>query len=53
MDDENLWTDHAGERLDTKTREVWINVNDQKPVVGLRVDVVIECDSTAAKADGR
>ena len=43
MDDKNLWTDHPGERLDTKTREVWIDVDDQKPVVGLRVDVVIEC----------
>ncbi len=42
MDDKNLWTDHPTERLDTKTREVWIDVDDRTPVVGLRVDVVIE-----------
>ncbi len=41
MEDKNLWTDHPAERLDTKTREVWIDLDDPMSVVGLRVDVVI------------
>ncbi len=42
MDDKSLWTDHPTERLDTKTREIWIDADNCPPVVGLRVDVVIE-----------
>jgi ABC exporter DevB family membrane fusion protein len=39
-----LTTDAPGERLDTKTREVWITLNQPSPemVVGLRVDVMLE-----------
>jgi multidrug resistance efflux pump len=42
MEEKSLWSDHATERLDSKTREVWIDLDDRTPVVGLRVDVVIE-----------
>jgi multidrug resistance efflux pump len=42
MDDKSLWNDHPAERLDTKTREVWIELDTPPSVVGLRVDVVID-----------
>jgi multidrug resistance efflux pump len=42
MDDKSLWNDHPSERLDTKTREVWIELDNPPSVVGLRVDVVID-----------
>ncbi len=41
--EKGLWNDHPEERLDTKTREVWIELDDPPSVViGLRVDVVID-----------
>jgi multidrug resistance efflux pump len=42
MNDKSLWNDHPAERLDTKTREVMIELNGPPLVVGLRVDVVID-----------
>ena len=45
MDDKGLWNDHPAERLDTKTREVWIELDDPLSVVGLRVEVVIDPSS--------
>ena len=45
MDYKSLWTDHPTQRLDTKTREVWIELDDPPSVVGLRVDVVIDPSS--------
>jgi HlyD family secretion protein len=45
MDDKSLWADHPAERLDTKTREVWIDLDAPPSVIGLRVDVVIDPSS--------
>lgn len=48
MDEKVLRTNHPGERLDTKVREVWIELDkledsaDFELVVGLRVDVLID-----------
>jgi HlyD family secretion protein len=43
MDRKSLSTDRAAERFDTKTREVWIELEPgQQLVVGLRVDVVLD-----------
>ena len=42
-DEKGLWNDHPEERLDTKTREVWIELDDPPSlVIGLRVDVMID-----------
>jgi multidrug resistance efflux pump len=42
MTRKQLYTDDPAERYDTKTREVWIDLEPSQPlVVGLRVDVVI------------
>ena len=49
MERKELWSDQPTERYDTKTREVWIDLDDAKDlVVGLRVDAVIELGSSAA-----
>ncbi len=46
MGRKELWSDQPAERYDTKTREVWIDLDDAAElVVGLRVDVVIELDA--------
>ncbi|HUT92111.1 MAG TPA: HlyD family efflux transporter periplasmic adaptor subunit [Thermoguttaceae bacterium] len=43
MSPKSLWSDDPAERYDTKTREVWIELEDAEAlVVGLRVDVVID-----------
>ena len=43
MGEKDLWTDRPDQRLDTKTREVWIELdNPPSLVVGLRVNVVID-----------
>jgi multidrug resistance efflux pump len=42
MEDKTFRTDRPSEKLDTKTREVWIELNEQPSVIGLRVDVVID-----------
>lgn len=43
MGAKQLWSNNAGERMDTKTREVWIDLESaQGLVVGLRVDVMID-----------
>lgn len=42
MTAKQLWSDRPAERFDTKTREVWIELEEAAGlVVGLRVDVVI------------
>lgn len=39
-----IWSERPDERYDTKTREVWIDLEEgYELVLGLRVDVVIEC----------
>ncbi len=45
MEDKSLWNDRPAERLDTKTREIWIDLDDPPSVIGLRVDVVIDPSS--------
>ena len=48
MDRKELWSDHPAERYDTKTREIWIELDQgELLVVGLRVDVVIDPESLA------
>jgi len=43
MGNKQLWSDQAAERLDTKTREVWIDLDQPGSLlVGLRVDVTLE-----------
>jgi HlyD family secretion protein len=42
MESKSVWADHPSERLDTKTREVWIELDSPPSVIGLRVDVVID-----------
>ena len=43
MGRKNMWSNTPAERLDTKTREVWIELDEVKDVViGLRVDVRID-----------
>jgi ABC exporter DevB family membrane fusion protein len=42
MDRKQIWSDEPAERFDTKTREVWIELEQgTELVLGLRVDVVI------------
>jgi HlyD family secretion protein len=48
MTRKELWSDQPSERYDTKTREVWIDLeNAEGLVVGLRVDVAIGADRLA------
>ncbi len=42
MEDKSFRTDRPAEKLDAKTREVWIELDERPSVIGLRVDVVIE-----------
>lgn len=43
MTPKSLWTDDPQERFDTKTREIWIDLDDADGLVlGLRVDVAID-----------
>ncbi len=45
MSAKRLWSDDPGERFDTKTREVWVDLHEPADlVVGLRVDVTIHPD---------
>jgi ABC exporter DevB family membrane fusion protein len=49
MDRKELWSDQPAERYDTKTREVWIELDQGEAlVVGLRVDVMIDPESCTA-----
>jgi len=49
MGRKELWSDRPTERLDTKTREVWIELEPAEPlVVGLRADVTIDCRPEAS-----
>ena len=51
MGAKQLWTDQPGERIDTKVREVWVELDRSEGlVVGLRVDVMIEPRSDASVA---
>ena len=46
MGNKNIWSNKPAERLDTKTREVWIQLDDAEGlVIGLRVDVFIDPQS--------
>jgi hypothetical protein len=46
MSRKELWSDQPAERYDTKTREVWIELEPAEDlVVGLRVDAVIDPES--------
>jgi len=52
MSRKQLWSDRPTERYDTKTREVWLELEDaQELVVGLRVDVTIDACSLAVAPD--
>jgi multidrug resistance efflux pump len=42
MEDKSFRTDRPAEKLDAKTREVWIELDERPSVIGLRVDVVID-----------
>jgi HlyD family secretion protein len=43
MSRKELWSDRPAERFDTKTREIWIDLDEiEGLVVGLRVDVTID-----------
>jgi HlyD family secretion protein len=42
MEDKSFRTDRPTEKLDAKTREVWIELEEKPSVIGLRVDVVID-----------
>lgn len=47
-----MLTEQPDERFDTKTREVWIDLEQgESLVVGLRVDVVIETEKETANSD--
>jgi multidrug resistance efflux pump len=46
MEDKTFRTDRPAEKLDTKTREVWIELDERPSVIGLRVDVVIDTASS-------
>lgn len=51
MGRKQLWSDRPAERYDTKTREVWIELEDgESLVVGLRVDVMIDPRSLPPEA---
>jgi multidrug resistance efflux pump len=50
MGRKQLWSDRPAERYDTKTREVWIELEEgESLVVGLRVDVMINPRSLASE----
>ena len=49
MNSKSLWSNQPGERYDTRTREVWIDLEDgAKLIIGLRVDVEIQCQATSS-----
>ncbi|MBN1909067.1 MAG: HlyD family efflux transporter periplasmic adaptor subunit, partial [Pirellulales bacterium] len=48
MGRKQLWSDDPAERYDTKTREVWVDLDSREDlIIGLRVDVVIDTESAA------
>ena len=50
MSRKELWNDRPAERYDTKSREVWIDLdNSNRLVVGLRVDALIHDRSDDAR----
>ena len=50
MERKSLWSDRPTERYDTKTREIWIELEPTKGLVlGLRVEVTIDARSTPAQ----
>ncbi len=52
MDRKQHWTDAPDEQFDTKTREIWIDLDQADGLVlGLRVDVVIHAEVSAGHAD--
>ena len=55
MEPKSLWSDRPTERYDTKTREIWIELEPTKGLVlGLRVEVTIDARSTpGASCSGR
>ena len=54
MSRKQLWSDQPTERYDTKTREVWIELEETEAlVVGLRVDVVFDPETRAPGPDTR
>ena len=47
MGRKELWSDQPTERYDTKTREVWIELDGKEQwVVGLRLDVILVTDNS-------
>ena len=51
MGHKELWSNRPNERHDTKTREIWIELdNGQSLLLGLRVDVLIDPKSSAPVA---
>jgi multidrug resistance efflux pump len=47
MDRKQVWSDQPGERRDTKTREIWIDLDENAGlVVGLRVEVAVDPNRT-------
>ena len=52
MGPKQLWSDRPTERFDTKTREVWIDLEESYDlVIGLRVDVIIGLTETEEAPD--
>jgi multidrug resistance efflux pump len=52
MGAKEIWSDRPGERYDTKTREVWIELEQAASLVlGLRVDVTIDPHTGPGKDD--
>ena len=50
MSRKELFSDQPAERYDTKTREVWIALEEHEGlVIGLRVDVMIDPEATSGK----
>jgi len=51
MSRKELWSDHPAERFDTKTREIWIDLDRSDGlIVGLRVDVAIDVSQMSSAA---
>ncbi len=51
MEPKSLWSNRPTERYDTKTRQVWIELEPTRSlVIGLRVDVTIDAKPAAAQA---
>ena len=54
MTSKQIWNDEPSERLDTKTREVWIDLkNSDDLIFGLRVDVTIGANDEQLTSGGK